>query len=153
MAVIDGYSRYVLGWEVGTTLEADFCIEAVQRILAQRQCEIFNTDQGAQFTTTRFTRPLLDQGIQVSMDGRGRALDNIFVERLWRTVKYEYIYLQDLQTVRDAWLGLRDFFYFYNHERLHQSLDYRTPAQVYLGRPQDGVGQARFYQPASILMS
>jgi len=153
MAVIDWYSRYVLGWEVGTTLEADFCIEAVQRILAHRQCEIFNTDQGAQFTTTRFTRPLLDKGIQVSMDGRGRALDNIFVERLWRTVKYEYIYLQDLQTVRDAWLGLRDFFYFYNHERLHQSLDYRTPAQVYLGRPQDGVGQARFYQPASILMS
>jgi putative transposase len=151
MAVIDWYSRYVLGWELGTTLEADFCIEAVERILAQRQCEIFNTDQGAQFTTTRFTRPLLDKGSQVSMDGRGRALDNIFVERLWRTVKYEYIYLQDLQTVRDAWLGLRDFFHFYNHERFHQSLDYRTPAQVYFGKQQDCVSQASFYQPASIL--
>jgi putative transposase len=153
MAVIDWYSRYVLGWELSTTLEADFCIEAVEKILEQRRCEIFNTDQGAQFTTTRFTRPLLDKGIKVSMDGRGRALDNIFVERLWRTVKYEYVYLQEIPTVRDAWLGLRDFFHFYNHERFHQSLDYRTPAQVYFGRSQDSVEQASFCQPASILIS
>jgi putative transposase len=153
MAVIDWYSRYVLGWELGTTLDADFCIEAVGKILERRRCEIFNTDQGSQFTTTRFTCPLLDKGIKVSMDGRGRALDNIFVERLWRTVKYEYVYLQEIRTVREAWLGLRDFFHFYNHERFHQSLDYRIPAQVYFGRQQDRVGQTSFYQPASILIS
>jgi putative transposase len=153
MAVIDWYSRYVLGWALSTTLDADFCIEAVGKILAGRQCEIFNTDQGAQFTTPRFTQPLLDKGIQVSMDGRGRALDNIFVERLWRTVKYEYVYLQDISTVQEAWLGLRDFFNFYNHERFHQSLDYRIPAQVYLGRPQAGEAGANLYQPRSILIS
>jgi putative transposase len=153
MAVIDWYSRYVLGWALSTTLDADFCIEAVEKILARKQCEIFNTDQGAQFTTPRFTRPLLDKGIKVSMDGRGRALDNIFVERLWRTVKYEYVYLQDIPTVRTAWLGLRDFFNFYNHERLHQSLDYRTPAHVYFGNQRACGEQADTYQPATILIS
>ena len=144
MAVIDWYSRSVLGWELSTTLDADFCIEAVGKLLERRQCELCNTDQGSQFTTTRFTHPLLDKGIKVSRDGRGRALDNLFVERLWRTVKYEYGYLQEIPTVRDAWVGLRDFFHFYNHERLHQSLDYRTPAQVYFGRPQDSIGQTSF---------
>jgi len=129
---MDWHSRYVLGWALSTTLDADFCIETVGRILEQRRCEIFNTDQGAQFTSPRFLQPLLDKGIQVSMDGRGRALDNIFVERLWRTVKYEYVYLQEIRTVQEARAGLRDFFHFYNHERFHQSLDYRTPAQVYL---------------------
>lgn len=153
MAVVDWYSRYVLGWALSTTLDADFCIEAVGKILEQRQCDIFNTDQGCQFTTPRFTQPLLDRGIKVSMDGRGRALDNIFVERLWRTVKYEYAYLQEIQTVREAWLGLRDFFNFYNHERFHQSLDYRTPAQVYFQRGQGDPAQTAFYQPASILIS
>lgn len=133
VAVIDWYSRYVLDWALSNTLEADFCIETVGNIIGQRQCEIFNTDQGAQFTTPRFTKPLLDKGIKISMDGRGRALDNIFVERLWRTVKYEYVYLQDIQTVQEAWLGLRDYFNFYNNERFHQSLDYRTPADVYFG--------------------
>lgn len=134
MAVIDWYSRYVLGWALSATLDADFCIEAVGRILEQRRCTIFNTDQGAQFTTPRFTQPLMDKGIKISMDGRGRALDNIFVERLWRTVKYEYVYLQEIQSVQEARLGLGDFFNFYNHERFHQSLDYQTPAQVYFGR-------------------
>ena len=153
MAVIDWYSRYVLGWAISTTLDADFCIEAVDRILASRQCEIFNTDQGAQFTTSRFTQPLLDKGIQVSMDGRGRALDNIFVERLWRTVKYEYVYLQEIQSVHEVRLGLQDFFHFYNHERFHQSLDYRTPAQVYLGSLQYNGNRIRVYQPASLLIS
>jgi putative transposase len=153
MAVIDWYSRYVLGWALSTTLDADFCIEAVGRVLEHRRCEIFNTDQGSQFTTPRFTRPLLDCGIQVSMDGRGRALDNIFVERLWRTVKYEYVYLQELQTVQDAWLGLRDFFSFYNQERFHQSLDYRTPAQVYFPQPQGLANQDSVYQPSSIVIS
>lgn len=133
MAVIDWYSRYVLAWALSTTLEADFCIEAVGGLLAHRQCEIFNTDQGAQFTTSRFTQPLLDKQIKVSMDGRGRALDNIFVERLWRSVKYEYVYLQELQTVQQAREGLAGYFRFYNQERLHQSLNYKTPEQVYLG--------------------
>lgn len=131
MAVIDWYSRYVLGWALSTTLEADFCLETVGELLQTQQCEIFNTDQGAQFTTARFTQPLLDQQIKVSMDGRGRALDNIFVERLWRSVKYEYVYLQELQTVQQAREGLAEYFRFYNQERLHQSLDYRTPQQVY----------------------
>jgi putative transposase len=132
MAVIDWHSRYVLDWELSTTLDADFCIEAVGRIIKQRQCEIFNTDQGAQFTSRKFTQPLIDKGIQVSMDGRGRALDNIFVERLWRTVKYEYVYLHDIQSVREARQGLKAYFEFYNHHRLHQSLAYRTPAEVYM---------------------
>lgn len=153
MAVIDWYSRYVLGWAISTTLEADFCIELVGKLLDTGKCEIFNTDQGAQFTTPRFTQPLLDKGIRVSMDGRGRALDNIFIERLWRTVKYEHVYLQDIQTVQEAWLGLRDYFGFYNHQRLHQSLDYRTPAQVYLAERQDGQLKTDFYQPAVILIS
>lgn len=132
MAIIDWYSRYVLNWALSTTLEADFCIEALSATLAHSQCEIFNTDQGSQFTTNRFTKPLLDKGIQVSMDGRGRALDNIFVERLWRSVKYEKVYLQDFRTVGDAFQGLKEYFDFYNHERPHQSLDYKTPAEVYL---------------------
>ena len=152
MAVIDWYSRYVLGWALSTTLDADFCIEAVGKILEERRCEIFNTDQGSQFTTPRFTQPLLDKGIRVSMGGRGRALDNIFVERLWRTVKYEHVYLQEIQTVREAWSGLREFFDIYNNERFHQALDYRTQAQVYLGRRQDDEAGTNFYQPASILI-
>lgn len=152
MAVIDWYSRYVLGWALSTTLDADFCVEAVGKLLDGRRCEIFNTDQGAQSATPRFTQPLLDKGVKVSMDGRGRALDNIFVERLWRTVKYEYVYLQDIQTVGEARSGLREFFDFYNHERFHQSLDYRTPAQVYLGGQQANEAGTDFYQPASILI-
>ena len=107
---------------------------------------------GSQFTTPRFTQPLLDKGIRVSMDGRGRALDNIFVERLWRTVKYEYVYLQEIQTVQEAWSGLREFFSLYNNERFHQSLDYRTPAQVYLGRGLNNEAGTNIYQPASILI-
>lgn len=152
MAVIDWYSRYVLGWALSTTLEADFCIEAVSKLLAQGQCDIFNTDQGAQFTTPRFTQPLLDQGIQVSMDGRGRALDNIFVERLWRTVKYEYVYLQDIQTLQEAQQGLETYFQFYNHQRLHQSLGYRTPAQVYRAGQADQSKEVDLYQPPAILI-
>lgn len=133
MAVIDWYSRYVLDWELSTTMEADFCIETVGRLLESKRCDIFNTDQGAQFTTPRFSNPLLAKGIQVSMDGRGRALDNIFVERLWRTVKYEYIYLHEFRCVQDLREGLGAFFERYNHRRLHQSLGYRPPAEVYFG--------------------
>jgi putative transposase len=134
VAVIDWHSRYVLGWALSTSLDADFCIELLQTVLTKGQCEIFNTDQGVQFTTPRFTQLLLDKNIQVSMDGRGRALDNIFVERLWRTVKYEYVYLQEIDSVKEARIGFETFFNFYNHERLHQSLNYKTPAQVYFGR-------------------
>lgn len=132
-AVIDWHSRYVLGWSLSTSLDADFCIECVQKLLNVGCCEIFNTDQGVQFTTPRFTQMLLDKNIKISMDGRGRALDNIFVERLWRTVKYEYVYLQEIDSVQQARVGLKQFFDFYNHERLHQSLDYKTPAEVYFG--------------------
>ncbi len=131
MAVIDWHSRYVLNWALSTTLDADFCIEAVGEILHPGCCHIFNTDQGAQFTTPRFTQPLLDNDISISMDGRGRALDNIFVERLWRTVKYELIYLQEYDTVKEVYMGLKEYFQFYNNERIHQSLAYATPAEVY----------------------
>ena len=137
MAIIDWYSRYVLNWALSTTMDADFCIIALNETLEISQCEIFNTDQGSQFTTHRFTGPLLAKGIQVSMDGRGRALDNIFVERLWRSVKYEKVYLNDFQTVKEAYVGLKNYFEFYNHKRIHQSLDYQTPAEVYLKKTVD----------------
>ena len=150
MAVIDWYSRYVLDWSLSTTLEADFCIDTVGKLLHNGlRCEIFNTDQGSQFTSPRFTTPLIDSGIAVSMDGRGRALDNIFVERLWRSVKYECVYLRQFDTVSQARVGLKEYFEFYNHERLHQSLDYHTPAQVYLNN--SSVNPV-LYQPNSILI-
>lgn len=131
MAIIDWYSRYVLNWALSTTLEADFCIEALSEILVQGRCEIFNTDQGSQFTTPRFTDLLVNKDIRVSMDGRGRALDNVFVERLWRSVKQEKVYLHDFRTVREAYQGLKEYFEFYNARRPHQSLDEQTPAEVY----------------------
>lgn len=134
MAVMDWYSHYVLGWSISTPLEADFCIDTIERLLVKNQCRIFNTDQGVQFTPPD-TQPPLDQGIQVRMDGRRRALDNIFVERLWRSVKYEYVYLREIPSVQALQEGLGHYFTFYNHERFHQSLDYKTPAQVYLNEP------------------
>ena len=132
-AVIDWYSRYVLSWEVSVTLEPSFCVEALQCALEEGSPEIFNTDQGSQFTCDDFTRVLLDRGIRVSMDGRGRYLDNIFVERLWRTVKVEEVYLRDYDTVTEAVYYLGRYFEFYNYERLHESLEYQTPAEVYFG--------------------
>ena len=131
VAVIDWYSRYVLAWELSNTLDSHFCQVALQRALAQGTPEIFNTDQGVQFTAVAFTTILEEAGVQISMDGRGRALDNIFVERLWRSVKYENIYLRDYGVVPQLEVGLHNYFHFYNHERLHQSLDYRTPAEVH----------------------
>jgi len=131
MAIIDWFSRYVIEWQISTTLEADFCIEALQRALRVGKPQYFNTDQGSQFTCLRFTKPLLENGILVSMDGRGRALDNVFVERLWRSVKYEAIYLSDYQTVKEAENGIGEYFDFYNNRRLHQALDYKTPADIY----------------------
>jgi len=135
VVVIDWYSRYVLSWELSNTQDTLFCLDALETALSQGQPEIFNTDQGSQFTSKSFTSRLLKDEIQISMDGRGRALDNIFVERLWRSVKYENVYMNDYQSVKDLRLGLNDYFTFYNHERLHQSLDYRTPFEVHFSRP------------------
>jgi len=131
VAVIDWWSRYVLSWAVSITLESAFCLEALETALRRGRPEIFNTDQGAQFTSCAFTERLRQGEVQISMDGRGRALDNVFVERLWRSVKYEEVYLQEYNTVREARQGLQRYFGFYNDERLHQALGYRTPAAVY----------------------
>ena len=131
VAVIDWYSRFVLSWEISNTLDVDFCLTALERAFEHGTPEIFNTDQGAQFTANAFTGRLTKAGVRISMDGRGRYVDNIFVERLWRTVKYENIYLSDYDTGLDLFAGLVAYFDFYNHERLHQSLKYKTPAQVY----------------------
>ena len=125
--------RFVLAWRLSNTLDGTFCREALEEALSQGQPEIFNTDQGAQFTSPRFTGILEGAGIQVSMDGRGRALDNVFVERLWRSVKYEDLYIHDYADGRALYKGLVHYFSFYNHERFHQSLNYLTPAQVHLG--------------------
>ena len=132
VAVMDWCSRYVLSWALSVTLDGQFCREALTQALRHgSRPEIFNTDQGVQFTSGDFTSLLTQAGIQISMDGRGQALDNVFVERLWRTVKYEEVYLKDYTTVREARQGLDQYFTFYNHERLHQALGYRTPAAVY----------------------
>lgn len=130
-AVLDWHSRYVLAWEVSNTLDTGFCLATLERALAQGTPEIFNSDQGVQFTSAAFTTRLAAAGSRISWDGRGRALDNIFVERLWRSLKYEEVYLHDYQTVPEAVSGLGRYFRFYNEERLHQALGYQTPAQVF----------------------
>ena len=130
-AIIDWFSRYVLSWRLSNTLEPAFCVEALNEALASSKPEIFNTDQGSQYTSKDFITPLKDKGIKISMDSKGRALDNIFVERLWRTVKYEEVYIKAYQTAREAFQSLKKYFLFYNNHRLHQSLDYRTPAEVH----------------------
>jgi putative transposase len=131
VAVMDWHSRYVLSWEISISLDADFCVAALERSLAGGRPDIFNSDQGSQFTSLEFTGRLLSAGVRISMDGRGRFLDNIFVERLWRSVKYEEVYLKSYENVRQARDGLNGYFEFYNGERLHQSLGYRTPFEVY----------------------
>jgi putative transposase len=136
VAVIDWYSRYVLSWGLSNSLEKSFCVEALEAALERGQPEIFNTDQGSQFTSPDFTGRLNRAGILVSMDGRGRALDNVFVERLWRSVKYEEIFLKDYADAKDAYSNLFRYFCFYNTERPHQSLEYRTPTQVHHGAGQ-----------------
>lgn len=133
VAVIDWYSRYILSWQLSNTLDGHFCQVALQQALSQGRPEIFNTDQGVQFTAEAFTSILNQAHIQISMDGRGRALDNIFIERFWRSLKYDDIYPHNYATVPLLLTGLQNYFTLYNHERLHQSLDYRTPAEVYLG--------------------
>jgi putative transposase len=131
VAVMDWFSRYVLSWEVSITLESEFCVEALRRAFSFGRPEVFNTDQGSQFTSHDFTKVLLEAGVQISMDGKGRAFDNIFVERLWRTVKVEEVYLRDYQTVTEASYNLDRYFEFYNNNRLHQALGYCSPAEVY----------------------
>lgn len=138
-AVIDWYSRKVLAWQVSNTLDGSFCVECLERALSKfGKPEIFNTDQGCQYTSEQFTGVLNTHEIAISMDGRGRALDNIFVERLWRSVKYEDIYLKGYVTVSELMQGLIEYFEFYNTERMHQSLNNRTPSEVY--RTADGGG-------------
>ena len=131
VAVIDWYSRYVLSWRLSNTLTIDFCLEALDEALTVQQPEIFNSEQGCQFTATTFTERLITRGVAISMDGRGRALDNVFVERLWRSVKHEEVYLKDYSDGWEAEASLTAYFRFYCHERIHQALGYRTPAEVY----------------------
>jgi putative transposase len=130
-AVIDWFSRCVLSWRLSNTLEGSFCIEAVEAAKRLTLPEIFNSDQGVQFTSRAMTSRWESWGVAISMDGRGRALDNVFIERLWRSLKYEYLYLHEFATVAALERGLRAYFQFYNHQRPHEALDYRTPAEVY----------------------
>jgi putative transposase len=130
-AVIDWFSRYVLSWRLSNRLDSSFCLEALDEALKGGKPEIFNSDQGAQFTSLEFTSRLLDRAVAISMDGRGRALDNVFIERFWRSLKYEDIYLKEYRTVDELYEGLVRYFLLYNRERLHQALDYQTPYQVY----------------------
>jgi putative transposase len=139
-AVMDWRSRYVLAWELSNTLDAAFCVSALERALAISQPEIFNSDQGAQYTSEAFTGRLKRAGVRISMDGRGRVYDNIFVERLWRTVKYEEVYLHDYASLAEAQRALARYFQHYNRERPHQSLDWRTPAEVYFGNQEEAGG-------------
>jgi putative transposase len=131
VAVMDWFSRYVLAWELSNSLDSAFCLSALRRALRQSRPEICNTDQGSQFTSEAFTGLLQAEGIQISMDGRGRCFDNIFIERLWRSVKYEEVYLRDYGDGREASDGLGRYFDFYNHQRRHASLGWRTPQEVY----------------------
>lgn len=130
--IFDWYSRYVISWKLSETLENNFCIEALEEALGIATPEIHNSDQGVQYTAENYIAVLKEKGIQISMDGRGRCMDNIFTERLWRSVKYENVYIHDYQNIEDAKIGLTEYFQFYNHRRIHQSLDYITPAEIYL---------------------
>lgn len=133
-AVIDWYSRCILSWRLSNTLLADFCVDALQEALSRwGKPQVFNTDQGSQFTSQYFLKPLISNEIVISMDSKGRALDNIFIERFWRTIKYEHIYLRAYPDGHSLHRGLTDYFHFYNHERKHQSLGYQTPAVWYQG--------------------
>ncbi|GAC1635450.1 MAG: hypothetical protein NVS4B7_21660 [Ktedonobacteraceae bacterium] len=134
VAILDWYSRYVVSWELDQTMQQAFVMEAMRRALAQARPQICNSDQGSQFTSSQYTQLLLAHDVRISMDSKGRALDNIFTERLWRTVKYEEVYLKEYVNPREAREGLTNYLRFYNQERLHQSLEYGTPAEVYFGK-------------------
>jgi len=138
VAIIDWHSRYVLSWRLSNTLDADFCVEALKEALRKGRPEIFNTDQGVQFTGKAFTRLLEQHGVKISMDGKGSYRDNLFIERLWRTVKYEEVYLKAYRDGRDARICIGDYFRFYNTERPHQALGYRTPAEVFIPSAAEG---------------
>jgi putative transposase len=145
--VIDWYTRFILGWRLSNTLLAEFCIDALADSLRQwGQPLIFNTDQGSQFTSKDFLKPLLDRQIAISMDSKGRALDNIFVERFWRTLKYEHVYLRGYADGLSLWKGLEKYFHFYNYQRKHQSLGYQTPAQWYVNEP-SGKRESTIFSP------
>ena len=131
VAIIDWFSRFVLSWELSNSLDVSFCIDALNHALLLGTPIIFNSDQGSQFTANSFTQILLDHNIKISMDSKGRALDNIFIERLWRSLKYEDIYLNHYESVSEAFSGINNYFHFYNYERGHQSLKYYTPAQIH----------------------
>ena len=138
VAIMDWHSRYVVAWRLSNTLEADFCVDALKEALGQGQPEVFNTDQGSQFTSLEFTQVLQDRRVKISMDGKGRYADNIFVERLWRTVKYEEVYLKAYVNAVEARMELAAYFRFYNNLRPHQALGYRTPAEVFYGEQEVG---------------
>ena len=142
-AVIDRFSRYVLSWRLSNTLEGRFCLEALEEALTRGRPEIFNTDQGSQFTSREYTGCLEEAGIAVSRDGRGRALDNVFVERLWRSMKYEDIYIKDYDRIVELESGLRAYFRFYDEERPHQSLGYQTPGEIYRAGTQGRLSGAK----------
>ncbi len=134
VAILDWYSRYVVSWELDQSMQIGFVMEAMQQALERARPQICNSDQGSQFTSPQYTRLLLAHEVRISMDSKGRALGNIFTERLWRTIKYEEVYLKEYASPREAREGLRDYLRFYNEQRLHQALDYRTPAEVYFAR-------------------
>lgn len=143
--VIDWYTRFILGWRLSNTLLAEFCIDALADSFRQwGEPLIFNTDQGRQFTSKDFLKPLQDRQIAISMDSKGRALDNIFVERFWRTLKYEHVYLRGYADGLSLWKGLAKYFHFYNYQRKHQSLGYQTPAQWYVNEPSGKGGKYNF---------
>lgn len=141
VAIIDVYSRFVISWKLSNTLDAGFCVEALEEALLKATPEIFNTDQGSQFTSEAFTGLLAQNGIKISMDGRGSYNDNLFIERLWRTVKYEEVYLKAYNNGKEARINLGRYFSFYNNFRLHQALDYLTPAEVYNPAPVEAIGK------------
>ena len=142
VAIMDWYSRYVLSWELSNSLDKQFCLDALERVLTISRPEIFNSDQESQFTSKEFTGRLETAGVRISMDGRGRFYDNIFIERLWRSVKYEEVYLNSYESVKDAQDGLARYFRLYNTERLHEALGYRTPHEVYFGDSRNDNRQA-----------
>ena len=132
VAVMDWFSKYVLSWEISNSLDVHFCLSALDKALRSGKPEIFNTDQGSQFTSLNFVNKVLDNDVRLSMDSKGRALDNVFIERLWRSLKYEDIYLKEYRTYMELFEGLKNYFYFYNNKRIHQSLNYKTPADIFL---------------------
>jgi len=134
VAIMDWYSRYVIGWELSNTMDIHFCLEALENALLKSKPEILNSDQASQFTSKEFIEMLETSGVRISMDGRGRVYDNIFIERLWRTVKYEEVYLHEYESTREAKKQLNTYFEFYNEERFHSSLNRKTPAEIYFGR-------------------